>query len=253
MDWHDLNWLKNGSMHSNGMTTIVVGVFPAGQFLILQIMLETPRIVVLIAPPFQQNSLVVGHPADDRCVVVDPGFNPRQIINAINDRHWTPEAILLTHGHVDHIAGVAALKQAWPNLPVCIGAGDAPLLTNSRLNLSAPFGVDVVSPPADRLLADGERVAFAGLDFLVREIPGHSPGHVVFILEECRPMMVIGGDVLFQGSIGRTDFPGGSQALLVAGIRGKLFTLPDDTVVYPGHGECTTIGEERLTNPYCGD
>lgn len=216
-------------------------------------MLDLPRIHVIVSPPFQENTFLVAHPKQERCVVVDPGFEPQQVIRAIRQRHWNPETILLTHGHVDHIAGVSALRAEWPDLPICIGANDAPLLTDPRRNMSDLFGAPLVAPPADRMLTDGDVVSAAGLDFLVRDLPGHSSGHVVFLLTDCRPQIVLGGDVLFQGSIGRTDFSGGSQRLLVSGIRQKLFTLPDDTLVYPGHGDATTIGEERRSNPYCGD
>ena len=200
-----------------------------------------------------QNSLVVGNTASGHCAVIDPGFAPQLLIDTIQKLGWTPDAILLTHGHVDHIAGNAALKRQWPDLPIFIGRGDAPMLGDSRLNLSASSGFDIVSPPADRLLDEGDTVLEAGFEFAVRHIPGHSPGHIVYILAGCQPPIVLGGDVLFQGSIGRTDFPGGSQAILVEGIRRKLFTLPDETLVYPGHGETTTIGEERQTNPYCAE
>jgi glyoxylase-like metal-dependent hydrolase (beta-lactamase superfamily II) len=127
------------------------------------------------------------------------------------------------------------------------------MLTDSRANLSAMGGVAVTSPPADRLLAEGDRVLEAGFELDVLDVPGHSPGHIVYLLRTESPFVLLGGDVLFQGSIGRCDLPGGSQDLLVAGIRTKLFVLPDDTIVYPGHGPTTTIGEERRTNPYCGE
>jgi glyoxylase-like metal-dependent hydrolase (beta-lactamase superfamily II) len=103
------------------------------------------------------------------------------------------------------------------------------------------------------LLAEGDRIEFAGLALDILDLPGHSPGHIVYLLRSESPIVVLGGDVLFQGSIGRCDFPGGSQELLVGGIRQKLFTLPDDTIVYPGHGDPTTVGEEKRSNPYCGD
>ncbi len=109
----------------------------------------------------------------------------------------------------------------------------------------------VVSPPADQLVVEGDALDLAGVPLEVREIPGHSPGHVVFI-HRASPILVFGGDVLFRGSVGRTDFPGGNAEQLFEGIRGKLFTLPDDTVVYPGHGPVTTTGFEKNTNPFVG-
>ncbi|MCY2968381.1 MAG: MBL fold metallo-hydrolase [Planctomycetota bacterium] len=204
-----------------------------------------PRVEILVTQPFQQNTLLVAPADSDRCIVLDPGFGPQKIIAAIEKRGWTPEAILLTHGHIDHIAGVEGLRERWPEIPILIGTGDAPMLTDAKLNLSAPYGMALVSPPADRLLSDH-------MEFEVRLSPGHSPGHIVYVYHAAEPKFVLGGDVLFQGSIGRTDFPAGSQQVLVDGIRKKLFTLPDATVVFPGHGDPTTVGEERETNPYCG-
>jgi glyoxylase-like metal-dependent hydrolase (beta-lactamase superfamily II) len=110
--------------------------------------------------------------------------------------------------------------------------------------------VPLVSPPADRLLDHGERVAVAGLEFSVREIPGHSRGHVVFVVEGVAPVVVFGGDVLFRESVGRSDFADGDADALAAGIRSQLYVLPDDAIVYPGHGGPTTIGHERRHNPF---
>ncbi len=126
------------------------------------------------------------------------------------------------------------------------------LLSDADANLSAPFGLQLSSPPADLLVEDGQRIDLAGFSFLVREIPGHSPGSVVFIADGFDPPFVLGGDVLFCGSVGRVDFPGGSAESLLSGIREKLFTLPDATLVLPGHGPATTIGAEKQQNPYVG-
>jgi glyoxylase-like metal-dependent hydrolase (beta-lactamase superfamily II) len=133
-----------------------------------------------------------------------------------------------------------------------IGAGDAEKLTNPNLNLSAAFGLALTSPPADNLVREGDRFAAAGIELEVLETPGHSIGHVVFVYKAEEPWQVLGGDVLFAGSIGRTDFPDGSFEELSAAIHGKLFPMPDDTIVLPGHGPSTTIGREKRTNPYVG-
>ena len=206
----------------------------------------------VVSRMFDQNCWIVHRVGQSNCIVVDPGFDVRRIDAVLTERGLVPEVLLLTHGHVDHIAGVSHLKRRFPAAPVVIGRGDAPMLTDPELNLSGLGGVAVTAPEADRLLEDGERVEFAGIEFRVAWIPGHSPGHVVFIHEESSPAHVVGGDVLFSGSIGRTDFPGGSLPQLLAGIRQHLWPLPDTTVVYPGHGPTTTIGEEKRTNPYCG-
>lgn len=198
--------------------------------------------------PFAENSYLVSRDGAADCVVVDPGFEPDLILDVVRAKKFQVVAILNTHGHVDHIAGNRAMKSAFPDAPLVIGRGDAGMLSDPRLNLSAAFGFDVTSPPADQLVDEGETVEYAGLRFEVLEIPGHSPGHVVFVLREAG--IVLGGDVLFSGSIGRTDFPGGSRTQLVSGIRAKLWPLPDETRVYPGHGPATTIGEERKSNPY---
>jgi glyoxylase-like metal-dependent hydrolase (beta-lactamase superfamily II) len=211
------------------------------------------QINVIVSPPFMENTWIVRRTGSEQCVLVDPGFTPRQIIQFLEKQNLTPQLILLTHGHADHIAGNQALKERWPELPIVIGAGDAPMLSDPVANLSGLGGVRVTSPPADRLLKEGDLVDAAGLSFEVFDVPGHSPGHVVYVLRGDLPLLVVGGDVLFAGSIGRCDFPGGDQELLVSGIRQKLFCLPDETEVFPGHGDPTTIGKERRTNPFCGD
>jgi len=202
----------------------------------------------IVSQPFDENSYVVWLPEQTEAIVVDPGFEPEKILSFVQRRGLEVVALLNTHGHADHIAGNEALKQAYPLAPLLIGEGDAALLRDPMLNLSALFGEPIVSPPADRTLRDGEVVQLAGQHWEARWIPGHSPGHVVFVGHG----IVLGGDVLFRGSIGRYDFPGGSLEQLLAGIRRHLLTLPATTEVYPGHGPRTTIGHEAATNPYLG-
>jgi glyoxylase-like metal-dependent hydrolase (beta-lactamase superfamily II) len=201
--------------------------------------------------PFSENTYVVFLQGRDDCLVIDPGMEPDLILDLLNDLEKTPAAILNTHGHGDHIAGNEAMKKAFPDAPLLIGVNEAHLLTDPNANLSGLFGMPIVSPKADRLLSEGEVFEGAGLRLEVLEIPGHSPGHIVFIWRGA-PLIVFGGDVLFEGSIGRTDFPGSNGPLLVKGIREKLFTLPQDTVVYPGHGGTTTVGREKKINPFVG-
>ena len=144
------------------------------------------------------------------------------------------------------------MKARWPDCPLVIGVAEAPKLTDPMLNLSAPFGLELISPPADRTVVEGEVLDYAGIELEVRDTPGHSSGHVVFVHRDTTPSLVFGGDVLFRGSIGRTDFPDGDTDQLLRSIREKLLTLPDDTRVLPGHGDVTTIGEERAHNPFLG-
>ena len=204
----------------------------------------------IVEPNFAENTYIVWQPGRSDALVIDPGLEPGRILDCLRDNELSVAAVLNTHGHADHIAGNRVLKQTFPQAPLIIGEHDAVMLGDSFANLSALFGQPLTSPPADRTVKEGDQLELAGLALEVRFIPGHSPGHVVFVAHAIRPVRVFGGDVLFRGSIGRYDFPGGDGKLLLEGIRKKLFDLPDDTVVYPGHGPTTTTGVEKETNPY---
>lgn len=202
---------------------------------------------------FAENCYIVHLSNRSDCLVIDPGLDPSEILEYLRERNLTPAAILNTHGHADHIAGNGTLKQAFPDVPLLIGQGDAYKLSDPMANLSGTYGMPFTSPPADRLLREGERVNLAGFELEVLETPGHSAGHIVFVWKEPSPAVVFGGDVLFAGSIGRSDFPDGDHDVLINSIRTKLFPLPDDTLVLPGHGPTTTIGEEKRSNPFVGE
>jgi glyoxylase-like metal-dependent hydrolase (beta-lactamase superfamily II) len=197
-----------------------------------------PTVTRITSRMFAVNTYIVHLPDRRDCVVIDPGFDVDRILQRLFDTRLTPAAILNTHGHIDHISGNEALKRQWPGCPM--------------RNLSGLYGTPVVSPSADRLVRDGERLEFGGMGFTTRFTPGHSSGHVVFVWQGSMPWLVFGGDVLFAGSVGRTDFPDGDFEQLRASIHEHLFTLPDDTVVLPGHGGPTTVGQERRENPYVG-
>lgn len=211
------------------------------------------QIFTVESQPFAENSYVFWKDGSREAFVIDPGLEPELIEDALAERDLTLVALVCTHGHCDHIAGNAALKRSHPEVPIIIGSGDAAMLTDANLNLSAAFGFGITSPPADRTVTEGETLTVAGIPLDVFEIPGHSPGHVVYVIRDTQPVTVLGGDVLFRGSVGRTDFPGGSFEQLKAGIQRVLWKLPDSTVVYPGHGPVTTVGHEKRTNPYVAD
>lgn len=215
-------------------------------------MAQPLQIRTLVSMPFEENTYVVWLPGRGDALVIDPGLEPDMILDFLREVGLQVGAILNTHGHADHIAGNAALKQAFPEAPLIAGVNEARLLADPQANLSAVYGVPMTSPPADCLVQEGDVISEAGISLEVLDVPGHSPGHVVF-LHRNHPPMVFGGDVLFRESIGRYDFPGSDGRLLLDGIRTKLLTLNPATVVYPGHGPVTTIGHEKRANPFLGE
>jgi len=211
-----------------------------------------PEITRIISVPFEENAYIAQINSRKDCLVIDPGLEPERILEFLDANGLQPAAVLNTHGHSDHIGGNGALKGRWPDCPLVIGCLDAPKLTDPQLNLSALFGESIVSPPADVTVDEGQTYSAAGFDLRVLAIPGHSAGHVVYLWEARNPPVVLVGDVIFAGSIGRTDFPDGDFALLKRGIQEKLFGLPSETVLLPGHGPPTTVGQEKQTNPFLG-
>ena len=194
---------------------------------------------------FVENTYLVIDEQAGQGAVVDPGEDTDLIAGALRDVGGSIVAIWLTHAHLDHVLGVARLK-ADTGVPVYLHPADRMLYDHVPEQAFA-FGMRAEPLPApDRELAHGDELRIGGLEFRVRHVPGHSPGSVVFAGQG----VAFGGDVLFQGSIGRTDLPGGDFDTLLKGIERELLTLPDSTIVYSGHGPETTVGRERRANPF---
>jgi len=210
------------------------------------------RIETIISIPFDENTYILWLDGQSDCLIVDPGMQPGKIVDLVRQHELTPQAVLLTHGHSDHIFGNEAMKQQWPDCPLIIGQGDAYKLTDPEANLSAGFGLPFVSPPADQTVSEGDVLQLAGMTIDVLDTPGHSAGHVTFVIQHQGQTHLVAGDVLFRESVGRTDFFDGDAAQLRETIQGKFFPLADDAIVYPGHGPTTTIGHEREYNPFVG-
>jgi len=211
------------------------------------------RIHTVVSFPFDENSYIVHLEGDATCVLIDPGLQPAKIDEVLAEESLQLAAILNTHGHADHIGGNHFFKEHYPDCPLIIGRGDAEKLTDADKNLSAGFGIRLQSPPADQTVDEGETLAWGGLSLEVINVPGHSQGHIAFVWKsEEHPWQVFGGDVLFHGGMGRHDFPDGDLQQLLQTIHQKFFTMPSDTVIWPGHGPGTTIGEEKEHNPFVG-
>lgn len=212
----------------------------------------------LTVTAFQQHTRIVGCEKTRQAICIDPGDEAERIVERLERLGLNLQAIALTHAHLDHVGGVAALKKLRPDAKINLhkadefmydGLPEQPAWIGIPRAQWAALGLDFEAPPpVDEYWTDGQAYDVGELQFKVLHCPGHTPGHVVLYEPEERKVFV--GDVLFAGSIGRTDLPGGSTEQLLDSIKTKLLTLEDDVTVYSGHGPLTTIGEERLTNPF---
>ncbi|MBM4182894.1 MAG: MBL fold metallo-hydrolase [Gemmatimonadetes bacterium] len=197
---------------------------------------------------FGQNAYLTVCEPTRAAAVVDPGADAPRMVDAILAEKLDLSAIFLTHAHIDHVEGVADVRAHFPDVPIWIHP-DAMLMYRRAPQQAAMFGVRVAAQPEPtHELAHGQRLDVGGCTLDVRSAPGHAPGHVILVATDRSFALV--GDVVFHGSIGRTDLPGGDFTTLMKSIRDQVLTLPDTTVLYSGHGPPTTVGEERATNPY---
>lgn len=209
-----------------------------------------PPIQIIVVPVtgFQQNCSIIFDKATRKGAVVDPGGDVDVILDAVAKHGVEVELVALTHGHLDHVGGAAELSERLGVQVIGPHRDDQKLLDRVE-EQARQFGVDGLrSVTPDRWLEEGDTLDMAGRSFEVLHCPGHAPGHVVFFDRDLR--FAISGDVLFAGSVGRTDLPGGDHETLIASIRDKMLPLGDDVSFLPGHGPASTIGHERKTNPF---
>ena len=211
-------------------------------------------IEILVVGPIQGNCVILSDLERKEAVVVDPGADPEKILSILRGKDLQLKAILITHAHIDHVGAIGEVHDAFPDAKICMHKGDEKLFANIGVQ-GQMFGQPTRdNPPAiTDWIEEGWTYTFAGRPIKALHTPGHAPGHMVFVTkDDDDKQVVICGDVLFHGGIGRTDLWGGSQSQLLESIRDKLFTMDDETIVISGHGPTTTIGEEKRTNPYVG-
>jgi len=207
------------------------------------------KIDCVIVGEYQTNCYILRADSEAKqCLLIDAGLEPSGLIGFLEKELLNPVAIVLTHGHIDHTAAVSVLRSRYPQMKVYIHKLDADMLTGKRDNLSLLAGVEINTESADVLLEEGDIIEQAGIKLAVLHTPGHTPGGICLHSQQDGAAFV--GDTLFAGSVGRTDFAGGSMTELVGSIKKKLFSLPDETVIYPGHGSGSTIAEEKAHNPF---
>ncbi len=215
--------------------------------------------------PIQACCYIITLEQDNQSLVIDPGGDGELIIDYLKTNKLKPKYLVNTHGHIDHIGANFDIKKAFPDIEICIHRNDEEMLKNAAKNLSVELGFKFTSPPAGRLLENDDLVSVGRLNFKILHTPGHTPGGICLLSQPFNPAgsplranlavggqtpVIFTGDTLFEMGIGRTDFPGSSHEDLINSIQTRIFTLPDETIVYPGHGGPTTVGQEKHSNPF---
>jgi glyoxylase-like metal-dependent hydrolase (beta-lactamase superfamily II) len=204
------------------------------------------KVAAFILGPIGTNTYVLWDENTREAAIIDPAVPSPEVVNLITGEKLDPEYIVLTHAHGDHIGGIPNLLEEYPGIRLAVGAGDRHLLADPKVNLSEQLSGETVTVQDVTELKDGDELQVGGLTLHIIATPGHTPGGLSILADN----VLFSGDTLFRASIGRTDLPGGDFDAIVKSIREKLFVLPDETVVLPGHMEQTNIGYEKKYNPY---
>lgn len=219
------------------------------------------KVKLFVLGPLQTSCYLIYNKSSN-AIIIDAGGDPEEMIKFIKLHKLNPVYLVNTHGHIDHIMGNPRLKKEFPQMKICIHHEDARMLEKSKFNLSPELGFDFSSPKADRIIKEGDSISLSENDpdsasLEVIHLPGHTRGGIGLVYRPSKAdkktdgnPVIFSGDAIFAGSIGRTDFPGGSHQELIKNIREKIFILPDETIIFPGHGPMTNVGEEKETNPF---
>lgn len=205
----------------------------------------------LVVGELQVNCYVI-HPDETsaEAAIIDPGGDADKIAEVCEKKGLTPLYIINTHGHHDHIGADSEITERFPDAEFCIGENEKDMLLDPQQNLSAGLGGGYTPPEPDRLLSDGDRLELGDVTMEVMDTPGHTAGHISLAARHDGDTVVFCGDLLFAGSVGRTDLPGGDAETLARSVKDKILTLPDETTLLPGHGPETTVGQEKRNNPF---
>lgn len=207
---------------------------------------QRPLVACITVGAYRENCYLYACPHTLEAVIIDPGDEAQRILARIQELAFIPKYILNTHGHFDHVCAIDEVSAVYP-VPLAIHPADVPLYTDELSALLCQRAAPLVKRTPDLLLQDGDTITFGTLTLEVLHTPGHTPGGICLL---SRPYCVFSGDTLFRRSIGRTDLPGGNYEQIVTSTREKLYTLDEDLVVFPGHGEPTSIAEEKYENPF---